>query len=83
MSISLKRKFYYVVADVVVQHADDGGAFVIGNVVEYFIDFIRMTNRNFDRMRIFKTVEIQGRSRSVSHKLSPYFEFGKEMVDAK
>ena len=66
MSISLKRKFYYVVADVVVQHADDGGAFVIGNVVKYFIDFIRMTNWNFDRMRVFKTIEIQGRRPGVN-----------------
>lgn len=34
-------------------------------------------------MRIFQTVEIQGRSRSVGDELSPNFELGKEMVYAK
>jgi hypothetical protein len=48
----------HVISNVVVQHADDGRSFVVRNVVKNLVNFIWMTNGDFDGMRILQTVEV-------------------------
>lgn len=65
------------------QHADDASAFVVRDIVENLIDFIGMTNRNFNRMGIFQRIQIQGCCVDVSHKLRPNLEIGEQVVNTK
>ena len=63
------------ISDVVVQHPDDRRAFRIRDGVKDLVDFRWMTNRNFDRVRVIQSVQLQSAHVIGSHELSPNVEF--------
>ena len=65
------------------EHADDGGALVVGNVIKDLVDLVRVADGHFDRVRVLKAVQIQRRRRHVRDELRPNLELGEQMVHAE
>ena len=65
------------------QHSNDASTFMVGNIVENFVDLIRMADWNFDGVRILETVEIQGCRVDIVDELGPNIKVREQVVDAQ
>ena len=72
-----------MIADVVVQHAENGSSFVVRNIVKDLVNFILMRDWYLDGVRVLQTIEFDGSGPHVGDELHPDFVLGEEMVDAK
>ena len=56
---------------------------MVGNVVKNLVDFVGVTDGNFDRVRVFQAVQVERRGRHVGDELGPDLEFWKQVVNAQ
>ena len=60
------------------QHADDGGALVVGYVVEDLVDLGGVADLHLDRVRVLQGVELQRRDQRAGYELGPVREMTNE-----
>ena len=56
------------------QHADDGGALVVGDVVEDLVDLGGVADLHLDRVRVLQGVELQRRDQRAGYELGPAWQ---------
>ena len=50
--------FVYLVSDPVMKHSNNGRSFTVRNQIKYFVDLIRVANRNLNRVTVVQRIQI-------------------------